>query len=192
MRTALARPSTPSSSNSSRPSPRAPASLSCATTGSARPMPAGAAAPSPLRARGVPRADASTNAATPQVPERRGAAPGQPRYGAWADLMRRGFDLDVLACPRCGGRMRLLATIEDPQVIRQILAHLGLPRGPRPQPTPAPSGSRHCPRCRPACLPARLSACHAQMPPPGPWPVHLEARPIFRRLPPSLVVNVSS
>jgi len=58
------------------------------------------------------------------------------------DLMRRGFDLDVLACPRCGGRMRLLATIEDPQVIRKILAHLGLPRGPRPQPTPAPSGSR--------------------------------------------------
>jgi len=41
--------------------------------------------------------------------------------------MRRGFALDVLACPRGGGRMRLLATIEDPQVIRTILAHLGLP-----------------------------------------------------------------
>ena len=40
--------------------------------------------------------------------------------------MRRGFDLDVLACPRCGGRMRLLATIEAPQVLRTILAHLGL------------------------------------------------------------------
>jgi hypothetical protein len=66
---------------------------------------------------------------------------GQPQR-IWADLMRRGFDLDVLACPRGGGRMRLLATIEDPQVIRKILAHLGLPRGPRPQPTPAPSGSR--------------------------------------------------
>jgi hypothetical protein len=41
--------------------------------------------------------------------------------------MQRAFDLDVLACPRGGGRMRLLATIEDPQVIRKILAHLGLP-----------------------------------------------------------------
>jgi len=61
----------------------------------------------------------------------------------WADLMRRGFDLDVLACPRCGGRMRLLATIEDPQGIRKILAHLGLPTEvlvlspPRPPPTRA-------------------------------------------------------
>ncbi len=50
------------------------------------------------------------------------------------------FDLDVLACPRCGGRMRLLATIEDPRIIREILAHLGLPtevpyaRSPRPPP----------------------------------------------------------
>jgi len=44
--------------------------------------------------------------------------------------------------------------------------------------------------------PLLLSACHAQMPPARPWPVHLEARPILRRLPPrlppSLVVNFSS
>jgi len=26
--------------------------------------------------------------------------------------MRRAFNLDVLACPRCGGRLRLIATIE--------------------------------------------------------------------------------
>jgi hypothetical protein len=91
---------------------------------------------------GVPLADAITDSATPQVPELRGDAPGKPRDWAWADLMRRAFDLDVLACPRCGGRMRLLATIEDPQVIRTILAHLGPSRGPRPQPTPVPSGSR--------------------------------------------------
>jgi hypothetical protein len=40
--------------------------------------------------------------------------------------MRRAFDTDVLACPRCGGRMILLATIEDPAVIHRILTHLGL------------------------------------------------------------------
>jgi uncharacterized protein YbaR (Trm112 family) len=28
------------------------------------------------------------------------------------DLMRRAFGFDVLACPRCGGRLRLVATIE--------------------------------------------------------------------------------
>ena len=39
--------------------------------------------------------------------------------------MRRAFDLDVLACPRRGGRLRLIATLEDPEAIRPILAALG-------------------------------------------------------------------
>jgi hypothetical protein len=49
--------------------------------------------------------------------------------------MRRAFDLDVLRCPRCAGRMQLIATIDDPAVIQRILAHLGLPgtwEGPQP------------------------------------------------------------
>lgn len=50
----------------------------------------------------------------------------RPRYRSWAELMRRAFDADVLACPTCGGRMVLLATIEDPAVIRRILTHLGV------------------------------------------------------------------
>jgi len=50
----------------------------------------------------------------------------KPRHWTWANLMRRAFDFDVLACPRCGGRMSLIATIDDPRVIRKILAHLGL------------------------------------------------------------------
>lgn len=56
--------------------------------------------------------------------------------------MRRAFDLDVLRCPRCTGRMQLIATIEDPAVIHPILAHLGLPRtrdDPRPSARPAPA-----------------------------------------------------
>ena len=56
-----------------------------------------------------------------------GGAP-KPRYWTWALLMRRAFDLDVLRCPRCAGRMQLIATIDDPTVIQRILAHLGLPR----------------------------------------------------------------
>ena len=50
----------------------------------------------------------------------------RPKYRAWADLMRRAFEADVLSCPRCGGRMTVLATIEDPAVIQRILTHLGL------------------------------------------------------------------
>jgi uncharacterized protein YbaR (Trm112 family) len=46
------------------------------------------------------------------------------RHWAWAALMRRAF-LDVLACPRCGGRLRLIATVEDPEAIRAIFAAPG-------------------------------------------------------------------
>jgi len=45
---------------------------------------------------------------------------------SWADLMRRTFGIDVLLCPHCGGRRRLVALIQEPNVIRTILAHLGL------------------------------------------------------------------
>jgi len=38
--------------------------------------------------------------------------------------MRRAFDIDVLACPRGGGRLRLIATVDDPDAIRAILAAL--------------------------------------------------------------------
>jgi hypothetical protein len=41
--------------------------------------------------------------------------------------MQRSFGFDVLACPRCGDRLELIALIEDPSVIRRILSHLGLP-----------------------------------------------------------------
>ena len=45
----------------------------------------------------------------------------------WADLMRRAFEVDVLACPRCGGRLRLVALLEAGAVTAQMLRHLGLP-----------------------------------------------------------------
>ena len=41
--------------------------------------------------------------------------------------MRRSLGLDVLACPRCSGRLTLIALIEDPAVIVRVLGHLGLP-----------------------------------------------------------------
>jgi len=46
------------------------------------------------------------------------------RHWAWADLMWRAFDIDVLACPRCGGRLRLIATVEDPDAVRISLGGL--------------------------------------------------------------------
>ena len=40
--------------------------------------------------------------------------------------MRRAFDVDVPACPRCGGRLRLLALLEAGVATARILRHLGL------------------------------------------------------------------
>src|SRR5207247_9916742 len=52
------------------------------------------------------------------------------RHGyRWADLMRRTFGVDVLECPRCGGRLRLMALIEHARVVEPILRHLGRPTG---------------------------------------------------------------
>jgi len=41
----------------------------------------------------------------------------------WADLIRRVFELDPLLCP-CGGRLRVVAFITEPRVIKKILEHL--------------------------------------------------------------------
>jgi hypothetical protein len=54
----------------------------------------------------------------------------RPSNRSWAELMRRGLDLDVLQCPNCGGRMRFIATILSTGAIRKILRHLGLPADP--------------------------------------------------------------
>ena len=52
--------------------------------------------------------------------------PHRARY-SWAELMRRVFHADVLTCQHCGGRRKLLDATTDPDVIRRILTHLGLP-----------------------------------------------------------------
>ena len=57
----------------------------------------------------------------------------QPRNYPWAQLLKRVFEFDVLACPRCGGRLRIIATVQDPAVVEKILGHLRLwSRGPPP------------------------------------------------------------
>jgi hypothetical protein len=58
------------------------------------------------------------------------------RNYSWARLMARVFELDVLRCPRCGERMRIMAAIDSPEAIAKILACLGLPIRPPPL-TPA-------------------------------------------------------
>lgn len=64
--------------------------------------------------------------------------PSRPlRNWTWATLMRRAFATDALACPRSGGRLRVMATVEDPLAMRQILAA----RCPAETPGPGPAAS---------------------------------------------------
>ena len=67
-------------------------------------------------------------AADTAVPDTaRPTRPATPGGRRWAELMRRSDGLDVLACPRCGGRLRLVALIDERSVIERILGHLGFP-----------------------------------------------------------------
>lgn len=84
------------------------------------------------------------------VPGRRDAA-GEGRAAPvgqmhWAQRLERVFAIDIEKCERCGGRVRIIASIEDPPVIQRILSHLAhlglgegvagqaLPRGPPQNP----------------------------------------------------------
>ncbi len=45
----------------------------------------------------------------------------------WATLLRRTFDVDVLVCPACGGRLRVLGEVTDRAMVRLVLESLELP-----------------------------------------------------------------
>ena len=46
------------------------------------------------------------------------------RKRAWARLLAKVYEIDPLVCPKCGWEMRVIAVIQDPVEIRDILAHL--------------------------------------------------------------------
>ena len=67
-----------------------------------------------------------------------GAAERRRLRRSWAQLIRRIYEVDPLECTACGGRMRILAILLTPAVVRKILAHLAS----RPGRGRAPPGSR--------------------------------------------------
>jgi len=86
-----------------------------------------------LRSQIVPSAPANAHEACDHhAPAAHPEAPGRM---SWACLLKRVFDIDIERCPRCGGRLKIIAALVDPQVIVQILTHVwtlpncqGLPR----------------------------------------------------------------
>jgi hypothetical protein len=44
----------------------------------------------------------------------------------WVEMIRKGYEVDLLICPSCGGRMRVVSFIEEPKTIDRIIRHLEL------------------------------------------------------------------
>ena len=42
------------------------------------------------------------------------------------------FALDVIVCPACSGRLRLIVALTDPASVRRYLQDVGLPTEPQP------------------------------------------------------------
>ncbi len=79
---------------------------------------------------GSPLARTAASSSTPAKPPRGHDRPTRSYRVPWADLLRKVFAVDVLACP-CGGRLQLIAFIAEATVAKRILDHLGLDsRGP--------------------------------------------------------------
>jgi len=41
----------------------------------------------------------------------------------WARSLKRVFAIEIETCARCQGRLRVIASIEEPEVIARFLAH---------------------------------------------------------------------
>jgi hypothetical protein len=54
------------------------------------------------------------------------AKPATPRHVAmnWARRLKRVFGIEIDSCARCGGRLAILASIEEPEIIAKILSQL--------------------------------------------------------------------
>jgi hypothetical protein len=76
----------------------------------------------------VPDAESKSCAHIPQEEAR----PQRKRNYTWAQLMARTFALDVLECPRCQGRMKIVTAIESPEIAGKILDSLGISCRPPP------------------------------------------------------------
>ncbi len=50
----------------------------------------------------------------------------------WAQRLKRVFRIDIETCRHCGGRVKVIASIEDPGVIKQLIEHLNRRAGQQP------------------------------------------------------------
>jgi hypothetical protein len=77
----------------------------------------------------APSQIATPAAAVPDSPPK--TTSQQPgRVQRWAELLARVFGLDMQKCVDCGGPLKIVSAILEPNVIRSILTYLRLPDKP--------------------------------------------------------------
>jgi ribosomal protein S27E len=74
----------------------------------------------------VTPAQRGRGAATAPVSGADPTKPATPRHVAmrWATRLKRVFGVEIECCARCGGQLKIIASIEEPQLIAKILSHL--------------------------------------------------------------------
>jgi hypothetical protein len=69
----------------------------------------------------------------PNFKHRKHIVPQRPRHidadqplapMSWMQRLKRVFAIDIESCPNCGGKLRVIACIEEPWLIQSILAHV--------------------------------------------------------------------
>ena len=87
------------------------------------------------------------------TPAKNRSEPEKHRAMTWARRLKRVFKIDIETCEHCGGAVKIIASIEDPVVIRKILEDLK-----RRESTRCTS---HAPRAPPTGLfPRNLTTLH--------------------------------
>jgi hypothetical protein len=51
--------------------------------------------------------------------------PPRPSKG-WAEMIRKVYEVEPMICPRCGGKMKVVAFLAEPAVVDRIIPHLAL------------------------------------------------------------------
>jgi hypothetical protein len=99
-----------------------------------------------LRAKVVPRPEppppcSASSSSTPPPPKPPASSPASTSSSPavrssyrldWAALLKRVFAVDVMVCSRCDGPMKVIAFLEESNVVQGILTHLGLHAEPLP------------------------------------------------------------
>ena len=61
-----------------------------------------------------------------EIIEHRALKPRRIPSRSWRELIKKVWEVDPLLCPQCQHEMRIVSLINDAQIIKRILRHVGM------------------------------------------------------------------